>query len=323
MAHQLTEQGREDFRLLVKFARHLMASRDIDPLYPIMENMIEEQEMDLETALWFTFLYVAWYNLPSAYAAFLACPEPRKRVLELDGARWPTGIERRSNRGGVVFKHIADYLEKVEYYGDQLTLYTNDDLDINSPVVGKNDHVGWHIVNHQIQSIWGNGRWAAYKHCEILRRVNGFPIAAPDMGHQFSSGPREGLEMLYGPIRGEGAAAIQRLNDYSEDFLRRLSRKGVEADIEEGETILCNYKSLAKGKYYVGHDVDELQEQIELSVEDGRHTARRVQPIYNARMATIPSQYLGELNGWHGVDKKRMKAFRDRRKILIRRPKEN
>ena len=33
--------------------------------------------------------------------------------------------------------------------------------------------------------------------------------------------------------------------------------------IEQVETILCDFHALAEGRYYVGHDIDQMQEQLD------------------------------------------------------------
>lgn len=314
---ELTPQGKRHFRALCVFAKHMLATEDIDPLYPVLREL--QEGMSRDQALWHSFLYVAWYNLPSATAAFDLCPEPDERLLDLIDPSWPTGTERRANRGGKVIDHIRDYLDKVaEARGMQEPVYYN-----GIPHHGGCDleqrHENWRVINDNIRSIWGNGRWAGYKHCEVLRRVNGSQLLeAPDAGHQFSTGPREGLHMLYGELAGQGKDLIDLLDEMTLDLQVRFARRGLEMDIEHVETILCNYKSLAKGKYYVGHDIDELQEQIETCFERGIISKRQRARLYDAREESLPANYLGELCGWEGVDKTRNKHFVRTGKIAIR-----
>lgn len=317
---ELTPQGKSHFRALCVFAKHMLSSEDIDPLYPVMREL--QRGMNREQALWHSFLYVAWYNLPSATAAFDLCPEPDERILNLIDKTWPTGTERRANRGGKVIPHIADYLKKInENQGMQEPVYYNGLVHhIGDTLEKRNDN--WRVINANVRSIYMNGRWAGYKHLEILRRVNGSNLLeAPDAGHQFSTGPREGLHMLYGELEGEGKKAIETLDEMTLDLQRRFEDRGIPMDIEHVETILCNYKSLAKGKYAAGHDIDELQDQIEIAYKRGIISKRQRAKLYDAREEALPHHYLGELCGWQGVDKERNKHFVRTGKIIIRKPK--
>lgn len=322
MKIKLTPEGRELLPYVAKFGRHLIASSDIDPIYPVLKKLHAAQGMDEEQALWHSFLYVAWYHLPVGHAVFGHWPD-RKAMLKKnktwvrEATTWPTGIERRSNRGGKVFTHIEAFRAATDHL--PLSNWFRNGF-IHAPTLSKR-HTNWHMINERLQAVWGNGRWAAYKHCEVLRRVHDFPVEAPDMGHRFSSGPRKGLAELYGPLEGQSEAIVAVLDAQGRDLQERLERRGLVVDVEELETILCNFHSLLKGRYYVGHDIDEMQEQIDHAVQRHIISTAQAEELYEARWAALPLQYLGEEQGWCGVQKKRMTRFRDDRKIVIRKEK--
>lgn len=304
-------------RDLLKFSIHLVGSEDIDPLYPVLRALIEEQGLDEEEGLWLSFLYVAWYNLPSAWRAFTTCPEPDPRIVEELENAWPTGTERRSNRGGKVRGHIASYLEAIGR-GKQHEWLTQ---GLRSARNTQRMNDNWRVLNERLQSLHGNGRWAAYKACEVYQKVNGIEVEAPDMGHRFSSGPRQGLALLYGPLEGQDDRTVARLDRQGESLTGWLQRHRLDVSVQEVETILCNWKALVHGRYYVGHDIDELQEQITVAVERDILTEQEAAPLWHAREVALPHRYLGEHHGWHGVDKKRNKAYRDRGVVLYRKDK--
>ena len=319
MKVRLTPEGRELLPYVVKFGRHLLSSYDVDPIYPVLKELHTARGLTEEQALWHSFLYVAWYNMPVGHAVFDYAPRPRSkraygRVIRDIGTGWPTGIERRSNRGGKVFQHIeafcdaTDHLSLWEWFRNGFVV---------APTLSKR-HANWHMINERLQAIWGNGRWAAYKHCEVLRRVHDFPVEAPDMGHRFSSGPRKGLGLLYGPLDGQSEAIVAVLDSQGRDLQERLLGRGLEVDVEELETILCNFNSMVHGRYYVGHDIDEMQEQIDLAHERKIINAKQRDELFGARLASLPPEYLGELGGWHGIQKRRMTRFRDDRRVVIR-----
>lgn len=317
MSRDLLPEAERQFEDLSFFLRHMLYSQDLDPLYPVLRHL--QLGMDREQALWLSFLYVAWYNLPSGWAAYNAYPHEIDLLAHFADPTWPTGTERRANRGGKVKDHILSYRLALVGHRSQHDWYTKG-LNMN-PTRRRHLHDNWRIVNERLQELFLNGRWAAYKHCEVLAKVNGLPLLAPDMGHAFSSGPREGLEMLYGPLAGNDSTTIAELDTRGEDLLYRLQSEGHQVEIEEVETILCNWKSLVKGKYYVGNDIDELQEQILVAEERGILSKHESSFLWRARRKTIPHEYLGELGGWHGPDKQRRKAYKDRGVIVTRRPR--
>jgi len=272
-----------------------------------------------------SFLYVAWYNLPSAWRAFNMMTYPMELMCNWIDPKWPTGTERRANRGGKVIEHIQDYFLKIAGSKNQWSWYTEglmpaDKLGVYSEVLTEL-HDNWYVLNDRIQTLYMNGRWAGYKHCEVLQKVNGLPVTAPHMGHANSSGPREGLGMLYdtGGLENNSPDVIAELDMMSLDLVARLNEATeLDLEVEDVETILCNWKSMMKGKYYVGHDIDELQEQILRAVERGILSNQEARYLWRARKAVLPHEYLGELNGWEGVDKRRMKAYRESQTIEVR-----
>lgn len=286
---------------LVTFASALIESQDVDPLYPVLREL--EKDMEPEQALWFTFLYLTYYNLGSAIHAFRLRPVPGP--LPAEARLLPCAIERRNLRGGKVAAHVESYLETVRWLGGG-----NQKQALQHNWHGHTPEENYLLFWETAQLVWNNGRWAAFKWGELLKKVHGWNLAAPDMRMEFCSGPKAGLEQLY----QHPGASVKQLNAYGADLRDRLSVKGVPVDDWETlETVLCNYNSFAAGKYYVGHDIDELQAVIEHS----DLSAADAQWVWDARAAVLPGAYLGERNGWHGPRAEWKRQYRDSRKITF------
>jgi hypothetical protein len=71
--------------------------------------------------------------------------------------------------------------------------------------------------------------------------------------------------------------------------------------LDQLETALCDFNSLCKGTYYVGHDIDQQMDQLK---NLGREW-------WDARKAAFPSGYLGEVSGWPGVRKELKRQYAD------------
>jgi hypothetical protein len=316
----LLPDGEARFEELVAFMEAMHHSHDLDPLYPVLRKL--ENNFNREQSLWLSFLYVAWYNLPSAWKMFCMTTYPTELACLWVDPKWPTGTERRANRGGKVIEHIQDYMLKIAGSRNQHHWYTKD-LQLDEGVWAVTDELegNWEILNSRLQTLHMNGRWAGYKHCEVLQKVNDIPVTAPHMGHVNSSGPRQGLAMLYdcGGLTDNSPDTIAELDAMGWDLVVRLRKAtSLHLEVEDVETILCNWKSLMKGKYYVGHDIDELQEQILKAEERGILSKEEAAYLWRARKAVLPHEYLGELQGWHGVDRRRMQAYRATGKIEVR-----
>lgn len=294
---------------LAAFADEAKRSGDLDPAYPLLACL--EKGMTEEEALWYSFVYVAYYNLTSANMAWGLVKE------WLDGGelptavlRLPTGTERRGLRGGApLLRHLESLREKADEHGglrEWLTAVLTDDPERN-----------WTELDALLQTVQGNGRWASYKTREILWKVNGFPLRATDTGMANSTGPRKGLA-LFRPrvveMTSNNPDTINALERMASELRDEIDAMGVELGIEELETALCDFKAMAAGRYYVGHDIDQQLEQL---LRPGVAGATR-DAILEARELSFPREYLGEFNGWAGTSALRKKFYAEGRGLLFR-----
>jgi hypothetical protein len=288
-----------------EFAKHMTSSADIDPVYPVLKQLVADLELEPAQAEWLTVLYLAFYELTSALAAFVHHPEPGDNTILSDrlALRLPTGIERRGLRGGdPMQEHLLDWLSRfdgtsfftpaLEHFGDDA--YRNDS-----------------ILSQYIGGVKYNGRWACYKACEVMHKVLGYPNAARDAGHEGSTGPRQGLTIFFPEVKGNRPVDLNLLDYQTDTLIRATAAHGVELEVEEVETLLCDFKSLSRGRYYCGHDTDLMLEGI-LSGPEGIRGM-----LLHARRA-LPSEYRGELHDWDGRDKDAQRAYVERGEVLHR-----
>lgn len=293
----MTASGPALLASMAQFAQWHRASGDIDPAYPVLAHL--QTGLPDEQALWHSLVYVAYYNLPSGQQAWLVTGQQPARIPD-DVARLPTGTERRALRGGNnLIKHVDSLLEAHAKHGSWRGWLTH-------RFTG-NRQRDWDALRATLNDVWGNGRWATYKTAEILAEVHGFPVAASDLGNDGSTGPKAGLEMLYGPVPGHSREAVALLDERGLRAQRGLSRLGVDMPLQQVETVLCDFHTLAHGRYYVGHDIDAMLEAV-----NKPHVPWNVrQAILEARAAAFDPRWLGEVNGWDGVRKELLTAYRD------------
>ena len=296
---------------VANFAQEHVASRDIDPVYPVARYL--QRSYGRERALWHSLVYVAYYNIASAETAFNPLCEWLYADWTVSDAilKLPTGTERRNLRTAQkMMIHLSALAECSEEYGG-FDNWLRDGL-------GSDAYANWNALDERLQVPWGNGRWASYKTREVLWKVNDFPLAAPDTGMANSSGPRDGLAVIFptsAEWTGNDPNTINQLETLAWWLRDELaSAHEVDLPIEELETVLCDYHALIEGRYYVGHDIDQMLEQT--LADTVYPDARR--RVLEAREATLPHEYLGELNGWWSVDRERKHAFRDERRLMVR-----
>lgn len=278
-------------------------SRDMDPAYPVLKWFADS--MDRDSGLWLTFLFVGYYHMGSALKAFSLYPTPT--VPAQEDLKLPIAQPRRSHRATLRFaQHLDSLCAKAEQHGG-LGAWLDTSCVTTDPVIN------WKTLNNELTTVFGNGRWAAYKTAEILYKSHGFNLEVPDMGNANSSGPRKGLGLFFpGLPQGNSPSEVAQLDELSVKVVDYLQGKVSQVSMETAETSLCDFYAMSKGRYYVGIDIDEMQEQLLRVPSDLTALG------FKARYETLPHTYLGELNGWEGIDKKRKSIYRDTRQVALR-----
>ncbi|WP_144312100.1 ADDT family thymidine hypermodification transferase [Actinopolyspora erythraea] len=293
------------------FHEHATATGDFDPVYPVLAQIADDNGWGVEHTLWACLVYVAYYDLGSALRVVAEAPEPTIPRGEL--LRLPCATERRAHRDPrQLARHLTGVVEAANHHGGLLAWLTDGIRDVEA----------WQrypAAFAHLQTLHGNGRWAAYKTCELLAFVlapfgAGFADLCPtDMGHAHSSGPRQGLALLHPDLpQGNSRGEVAALNEISARLVAQLGRAGLWAPISVVETTLCDFHALAAGRYYVGHDIDQMQGQLT------RTPSALTEAAFAAREAVLPPCYLGELCGWQGVDKARRGVYASDGRLLLR-----
>jgi hypothetical protein len=280
-----------------RFHRLALETQDVDPVYPVLRQLAVYHGLSAEDRIRLVMRYVAYYHLGSGLAAFLGEKGPL-----------PCATERRGHRDARKLARHLDGLRSVEALPGGWERWIRNAIQGST---GPRD--AWGKLNDALLDIWGNGRWASFKTSELLWKVCSVRVEATDMGHAHSSGPRQGMDLLLRDLpKGNSKEAVRELDKVSEIICRRLEQEGLHAPVEEVETTLCDFHALATGRYYVGHDIDQMLRQL-LDVQSAW-----TQSALEARFHTLPNPYLGEIYGWTGPDPVRKRAYRDTGKILER-----
>jgi len=283
----------------VTFSRLQVSSGDIDPAGPVLRYLWEKKGLTDEDQMRLTLIYVAYYDMASAYHHFFNSSLPAQ-VL-------PKGLDRRCLRPlGFLEQHLASYQEVIKPHGGIMNWLM--ECFIGDPIQD------WHILRGRFRMVKFNGRWASYKLAKMFKKLHGFPVEIPDLGHKGSSGPRQGLGLLYADLgckeeipEGNDEWDIDELDRVSTVLQHKLQADSLTLDMGALETLLCNFAGLYKGRFYVGRNIDRMQSQV----LDSPVRVHVENIITEARVNTLNREYLGELRGWSGIRSSLEKRYRD------------
>ena len=286
--------------MFCRFAQAQLASGDIDPTYPVLKRVHEGDKLDMDTALWRTLLYVTWYRLDSSEEVWKAVPALAPGLKAKHGGwRLPTGTERRGFRGNdLAWLHLDAVEEAARPHGGLAGWVEQS--------IGQGGKLGWEGARQAFQALPHGGNWSSYKWADLLKHVHGYPITANDIGvggGSATAGPVPGMVRLTGEDWRRCATDLGLQQELHDECVRR----GVPFNgLDQLETALCDYNSLCKGSYYVGNDIDLQMDYLKAMGA----------PWWEARAASFPAPYLGEVSGWFGARKELRTAYRDRGELV-------
>ena len=287
-----------------KLHQAMVDANELDPIYPLLKEIARLLNLNKDEAAWLCNVYVAYYDFGSGLTCYDQVRQPA--VPSEDLLRLPCDTERRNHRTPSKLKqHFESVVSIAENNGGLHTWL--------SRYIRDTPQQSWTAMLDPLETIYGNGRWASYKLVEMIGFVCDLPVEAPDMGHANSTGPRAGLNYLYSGLpSGNKPSEIAYLDKVSLNLIDKLAEHGVQTRLQEAETSLCALKSLIKGNYYIGEDLDAMLEEIK------RQPNGLTELALEARSNVFPHRYLGEKMGWEGVDKARLKAYKETGQILTR-----
>jgi Alpha-glutamyl/putrescinyl thymine pyrophosphorylase clade 2 len=235
------------------FGDALIRSRDLDPAYCALFGA-QLSEPQLSRLL---LGYLAFYHL--GFAAWLSEHEgdaywattlvaAKNETPSPLGGRWPRGSERRHFRGAKCV-HAVGWLQN-KYQTPEAPIRSLFNARMEKHVI---ERVGkWPMF----------GPWAGFKAADLLERCVGHPLQFdPNIGLVYAE-PRASLEMLAAELGQSPRAIYNNLLAYFSAH-KAPPRDDRPCGAAEVESILCKFKSMRNGHYWVGKDTEEIRRALQ------------------------------------------------------------
>jgi hypothetical protein len=223
-----------DFNDFEIYAKALVNSKDVDPVYPFLKEVIAVEGFNpVDAVFWYGYFYSI---------------ESMVRFLrhEISFAEAKYGIERGR----------TPQVRRPENMAKTVKAWN----DANMLKVASEASNSREFAAFLTKTVPYFGGWVSYKYTELFEKVLGYTNLAPsDMNVAAGNvngngGPCGGLRCLYGPTVTYTTAIVPEW----EELGKTLSAKW-GYDLGEIETVLCKYRKLTAGNYYIGHDIAELK----------------------------------------------------------------
>lgn len=278
-----------NFDKFCTFVRHQLETGDYDAHIPWMVGLMKKFELRLDEAVEIGFLYMAYYNEASAWQHWawhkMLRPDELKKTLR----QLPIESQRRNLYGGRIEEHLCELHE----------------MNLEKPWLERLQSCGsWEDLLDEIESVYGNGRWASYTTSELMLHLAKLDLEPDSFEILTSSGPLNGLLAL----------GLQPCEETAKEVHEALGAEGISTTYSQLESLLCDWCGVCtKGSFYSGRNIDRQQARI-IKVE--RMTGASLPELWEIRKEVYPHKSLGELNGWVGIDKERLKHYKRSGEVL-------
>lgn len=270
------------FEKFAYFCRLQLETGDYDAHIPFLKEVVKQQGLRLDQAVELGFLYMAYYSEASAWAHWQEHRGLHGSAIE----SLPIETQRRNLYGGRIHQHLNELHE----------------MNQEKPWLDRLRACGsWAELLDEIGTVYGNGRWSSFTTSELMLHLAKLDIE-PDSFEVLDSS---------GPLNGMMALGLQPCEQTCKDVHTELADEGIALNYSQLESLLCDWCGMCKGTFYAGRNIDRAQGRI-LKVA-GRFDDTRVtfelESLWTARSKTFPEATLGELNGWSGINKPRLKHY--------------
>lgn len=233
---------------IYRFGDRLVRSRDLDPVYcALFGAQLSEAQLSRLLLAYLAFYHLglaAWlseHEGDSYWAAMLVAAKNETPF------RWLRGSERRHFRGAKCVSAVGWLRNK----------YQTPEAPIRSLLSCKTEKG---VIAHITQ--WPMfGSWAGFKAADLLERVVGVPLQFdPNIGLLYAE-PRAGLDLLAAEIGQSPQVIYENLLGYFSAH-KAPPRDDRPCGAAEVESILCKFKSMRGGHYFVGKDIREVHRAL-------------------------------------------------------------
>jgi hypothetical protein len=264
------------------FGEQLLRSKDIDPVYVVLENSGWSNDLKARWCLayWCTYhvgvaSYIAGMSYggdPAWFWQFLG-EAARNTAPAPTGERWPRGKERRHWRGQQAIDSLNDLQRR---YSDSpenfvATVGSNPNTLISMDTLSKinSDPIPYSLIAQRVRQHVGFGPWMAFKIADMLEQVFRVRIDFDNAAVFMFKDPKEAALRFWrlkyklpdnAKPRDEDEVingVVDHLQKHFSNFLAPTERRFV--NLQEVETILCKWKSHLNGHYPLLNDVHELR----------------------------------------------------------------
>lgn len=271
--------------------------------YCLLPVFAEEEQLTTDQRFWLAYLYGLTYSQTAAIRTFIRFPDLKHTPIPQLSNFW------KDSKSSLYFNPDRKYVKNNDAFVPAIRAMK--ELTEGNPVAYWEDlsQNGFNSLYKSIKKDWFYfGPMGIYLFLDALWGLLPGQYVDPEAIDWKSCGktvPEGMCHLLYlDDLVGDKQYPLDRFNKAVRYICRKTGQPVVIV-----ESTLCAFRKLFKGTRYVGYYADRMLEECTQANKDLWGLGV---DIFDYRSKAIPRELLGELNGWSGIRKDRMRIWLER-----------
>ncbi len=291
-----------------------------DEIGPLMRDYFKQQSLSKDDQVWWILLYSSCYCMGTA--CVLQQELDYKTVTKSQAERFWT-----ENKQRLIFQSDRRYIKNmnqfVDIVGEFVRRSKRHPWEYLQKFVRKTPEETYAALYKEVSSWRYYGRFGTILFMYNINKLMGIPMNSKE--YDWKNGKTTTAAIFNAVYKDDRADAFedtasldsddkQFLNKFLNRLVARLSSKYPEKNwtIMGVTSDLCSYRKLFKQTRYLGYYVDRQQEELIWLQERWPEYQDLWKAFWSGRKQHIDTQYLGELNGYVGIQKDKMRSWVER-----------
>lgn len=291
-----------------------------DEIGPLMQKYFNKEQFTQDDKVWWILLYSACYCMGSACILQKELDFRTVNKQQLD-AFWA------NNKHRLIFQSDRRYIKNMNQFNDIVKEFIRRSKrrpwQYLSQFIRDSPEATYHTLYKEVTSWKYYGRFGTILFLYNINKLLGIPMDSDSYDWKNGSTTTSAIfNAFYMDERADSFEKKAQLcpgnKEFLDSFLQKLVRKLKKTYPNKIWTILgvtsdlCSYRKLFKQTRYLGYYVDRQQEELQWLQNHWPEYDLTWERFWKWRKLCLDHTYLGELNGWSGIQKERMTAWVER-----------
>ena len=291
-----------------------------DEIGPLVKDFLKSRNASKSDVIWWVLLYSACYCMGTACILYDGLDYKRLKKSDLEKI-WA------ADKQDLIFQSDRRYIKNMNQFNqiveDFIKRTHRRPAEYLQQFIKATPEETYDSLYKEVSSWKYYGRFGTILFLYNLNKILGVELDYPE--YDWRQGATTTSAIFNARYKDDRAEAFEKDGKLTDKDIIHLNQylSRIKTDLQNGypdknwtvmgvTSDLCSYRKLFKQTRYLGYYVDRQQEELAWLEERWIGMDDVWDRFWKLRKKHIPNEYLGEINGWSGIQKERCKAWVER-----------